>query len=80
MLSLSKSTVRGRSDAGRHGNGRTKMNLITSSMMETLVAAAGMTAYSDDCDRIVMAKRPPPPPIEPTFVPDAEFLPLAAGE
>ena len=56
------------------------MNLVTPSMMETLVAAAGMTAYSDDCDRIVMAKRPPPPPIEPTFVPDAEFLPLAAGE
>ena len=56
------------------------MNLITPSMMESLVAAAGMTAFAEDCDRILMFKRPLPPPIEPTFVHDAEFPPLAYGE
>ena len=56
------------------------MNLVTPSMMETLVALAGMTAFAEDCDRILTAKRVLPPPIEPTVVPDAEFLPLATGE
>jgi len=56
------------------------MNLVTPSMMETLVALAGMTAFAEDCDRIVMAKRALPPPVEPTFVHDAEFLPPAYGE
>ena len=57
------------------------MNLVTTpSMMETLVALAGMTAFAEDCDRILMSKRAPPPPIEPTFVHDAEFLPPLLGE
>ena len=56
------------------------MNVEMHSMLETLVAAAGMTAYAEDCDRILMTKRVLPPPIAPTFVHDAEFLPRADGE
>lgn len=49
-------------------------------MLEMLIAAAGMTAFAEDCDRILMAKRALPPPIEPTFIHDAEFLPSLYGE
>ncbi len=56
------------------------MDVVTLSMMETLVALAGVTAFADDCDRILMSKRELPPPIEPTFVHDAEFLPPLYGE
>ena len=54
------------------------MNLVTPSMMETLVVLAGMTAFAEDCDRIVMAKRALPPTIAPIH--EAESLPPLHGE
>ena len=45
------------------GNGKTEsaMNAAQSSvqMMESLVALAGMTAFSDDCDRLLKRTQPP---------------------
>ena len=47
---------------------------------ESLVFAAGMTAFSDDCDRIVLRRLPSQPPIEPTLLDDSDFRPPAFGE
>jgi hypothetical protein len=36
------------------------VNPMTPEMMEALVSAAGMTAFAEDCDRPVLAKRGAP--------------------
>jgi len=43
--------------------------------IEALIAAAGMTAFAEDCDRILVQPRTPHPPIEPVFVKDSEVQP-----
>ena len=47
---------------------------------ESLVFAAGMTAFTDDCDRIVLRRLPPQTAIAPTLLDDSHFLPPAYGE
>ena len=47
---------------------------------ESLVFAAGMTAFTDDCDRIVLRRPPSHAPVEPTLLDDSDFLPPAYGE
>jgi hypothetical protein len=47
---------------------------------ESLVFAAGMTAFTDDCDRIVLRRLPSQTPVEPTLLDDSDFLPPAYGE
>ena len=42
--------------------------------LESLVLAAGMTAYADDCDRIVI-RRAMPSQVQPIFVQDSDFGP-----
>ena len=46
---------------------------------ESLVFAAGMTAFTDDCDRIVLRRLPSQPAIEPTLLDDSDFLPPPYG-
>jgi hypothetical protein len=43
--------------------------------LESLVLAAGMTAFADDCDRIVI-RRAMPSQVQATFVQDSDFGPL----
>ena len=43
--------------------------------IDALIAAAGMTAFAEDCDRIVLHARAPRAPIEPVFVKDSEVQP-----
>jgi hypothetical protein len=43
--------------------------------IEALIAAAGMTAFAEDCDRIVVHARVTRLPIEPVFVKDSEVQP-----
>ena len=42
--------------------------------LESLILAAGMTAFADDCDRVVI-RRSMPSHVTPTFVQDADFGP-----
>jgi hypothetical protein len=42
---------------------------------ESLVLAAGMTAFADDCDRIVIRRLEAYAPVAPTFLDDSDFLP-----
>ena len=42
---------------------------------DSLIAAAGMTAYADDCDRIVI-RRSIPSHVQATFVEDSDFGPM----
>ena len=44
------------------------------SHLESLVLAAGMTAFAEDCDRVVI-RRSMPSRAQPTFVEDADFGP-----
>ena len=44
------------------------------SHLESLVIAAGMTAFAEDCDRVVI-RRSMPPHVQAHFVQDAEFGP-----
>ena len=41
---------------------------------ESLILAAGMTAYADDCDSIVI-RRAMPSQVQATFVQDSDFGP-----
>jgi len=47
--------------------------------LESLIFAAGMTAYADDCDSIVI-RRAMPSQVRATFVQDSDFPPPAFGE
>jgi len=44
--------------------------------LESLVFAAGMTAYAEDCDSIVI-RRATPSHVQPTFVQDSDFGPIS---
>ena len=43
--------------------------------IDALIAAAGMTAFAEDLDRIVLHARIPSRAIEPVFVKDSEVQP-----
>ena len=47
---------------------------------ESLVFAAGMTAFTDDCDRIVLRRPQSQPGIEARLLDDSDFRPPAFGE
>ena len=47
---------------------------------ESLVFAAGMTAFADDCDRIVLRRLEATPRDGPIVRNDSDFLPPAFGE
>ena len=49
------------------------------SQLESLVLAAGMTAFADDCDRIVI-RRAMTSQVQATFVQDSDFGPTPIGQ